>query len=134
MPQDDWPLLADFGLAKMEQSTKPNLTMPGQVLGTMAYAAPEQIQEGDIDARVDIYSLGIVLYELLTGKLPFAGETTFDFLMARLTDPPAPLLQVNPAAPPLLAPILDKALAQEPRDRYKPCTNFRARSRKRSAS
>jgi eukaryotic-like serine/threonine-protein kinase len=124
MPEDDWPLLADFGLAKMEQSTRPNLTMPGQVLGTMAYAAPEQIQEGDVDARVDIYSLGIVFYELLTGKLPFAGETTFDFLMARLTDPPAPLLQVNPAAPPLLAPILDQALAQEPKNRYQTMHEF----------
>ncbi|MBN1995783.1 MAG: protein kinase [Anaerolineae bacterium] len=124
MPAEDWPLLADFGLAKMEHSTRPNLTMPGQVLGTMAYAAPEQIQEGEIDTRVDIYSLGIVLYELLTGKLPFAGETTFDFLMARLTDPPAPLLKINPDAPPLFVPILDKALAQEPEDRYQTMIEF----------
>ncbi|MFC1976179.1 protein kinase [Chloroflexota bacterium] len=124
MPQDDWPLLADFGLAKMEQSTRPNLTMPGQVLGTMAYAAPEQIQEEAIDARVDIYSMGIVLYELLSGKLPFEGETTFDFLMARLTDPPAPLLEVNPDAPPILGSILDKALAQEPDDRYQTMEAF----------
>jgi serine/threonine protein kinase len=124
MPQDDWPLLADFGLAKMEHSTRPNLTMPGQVLGTMAYAAPEQIQEGEIDTRVDIYSLGIVLYELLTGKLPFEGETSFDFLMARLTDPPAPLLKINPKAPPLFGPILDKALAQESDDRYQTMTEF----------
>lgn len=124
MPQDDWPLLADFGLAKMEESTKPNLTMPGQVLGTMAYAAPEQIQEGEIDARVDIYSLGIVLYELLAGKLPFKGETPFDFLMARLTDPPLPLLEANPDVPPIFAPILDKALAQEADDRYQTMAEF----------
>ncbi|MBN1221290.1 MAG: protein kinase [Anaerolineae bacterium] len=124
MPEEDWPLLADFGLAKMEHSTRPNLTMPGQVLGTMAYAAPEQIQEGEIDSRVDIYSLGIVLYELLSGKLPFEGETTFDFLMARLTDPPAPLLEVNPEAPPVFEPILEKALAQEPDDRYQTMHEF----------
>ena len=124
MPQEDWPLLADFGLAKMEHSTRPNLTMPGQVLGTMAYAAPEQIQEGDIDARVDIYSLGIVLYELLTGRLPFDGETAFDFLMARLTDPPKSLLSVKPDAPPIFAKILDKALAQEPDDRYQTMEAF----------
>jgi len=124
MPQDDWPLLADFGLAKMEHSTRPNLTMPGQVLGTMAYAAPEQIQEEPIDARVDIYSLGIVLYELLSGKLPFAGETTFDFLMARLSDPPESLLKVNPEAPPVFEPILDKALAQNPADRYQTMQEF----------
>ncbi len=124
MPQDDWPLLADFGLAKMEHSTRPNLTMPGQVLGTMAYAAPEQIQEGEIDARVDIYSLAIVLYELLTGKLPFRGETAFDFLMARLTDPPMPLLEANPNVSPIFVPILNQALAQEPDDRYQRMDQF----------
>ncbi|RME74955.1 MAG: FHA domain-containing protein [Chloroflexi bacterium] len=124
MPQEDWPLLADFGLAKMEHSSRPNLTVPGQVLGTMAYAAPEQIQEGGIDARVDIYSLGIVLYELLTGRLPFEGETAFDFLMARLTDPPLPLLEANPNVPPVFVPILDKALAQHPDDRYQTMDEF----------
>jgi len=124
MPQDDWPLLADFGLAKMDHATRPNLTMPGQVLGTMAYAAPEQIQEGPIDAGVDIYSLGIVLYELLAGKLPFHGETAFDFLMARLSDPPVPLLTANPNAPPIFVPILDRALAQNPADRYQTMAEF----------
>ena len=125
LPQADWPLLADFGLAKVEQSTRPNLTMPGQVLGTMAYAAPEQIQqEGVVDARIDIYSLAIVLYELLAGKLPFEGETTFDFLMARLTGPPKPLLQANPNAPPIFVPILEKALAQDPANRYQTMVEF----------
>ncbi len=125
MTQDDWPLLADFGLAKMKNSSAPNLTMPGQVLGTMAYAAPEQIQESTvIDARADIYSLGIVLYELLTTKLPFQGQTTFDFLMARLTDPPIPLLTANPDAPPEFVPVIDKALAQEPADRYQSMNDF----------
>jgi serine/threonine protein kinase len=124
MPQDDWPLLADFGLAKMEHSTRPNLTMPGQVLGTMAYAAPEQIQEGDIDSRIDIYSLGIVLYELLTGKLPFEGETSFDFLMARIMEPPRPLLEANPDVSPIFGPIMENALAQEPADRYQTMDEF----------
>mgnify|MGYP001186192932 CR=1 FL=1 len=124
MPQDDWPLLADFGLAKMEHSTRPNLTMPGQVLGTMAYAAPEQIQEGEIDARIDIYSLGIVLYELLSGKLPFEGETSFDFLMARLTEPPRPILDANPDVSPVFVPILEKALAQNAKERYQTMDEF----------
>ncbi len=129
MPQDDWPLLADFGLAKMQHNTEkkqqPNLTMPGQVLGTMAYAAPEQIQqESNIDHRVDIYSLAIVLYELLTGQLPFLGETTFDFLMARITDPPVPVEQVNPDVPLIFSSILGQALASAPDDRYQAMEDF----------
>lgn len=125
MPQEDWPLLADFGLAKMQHAAAPNLTMPGQVLGTMAYAAPEQIQESVvIDARADIYSLGIVLYELLTNKLPFQGQTTFDFLMARLVDPPIPLLKANPNVSDVFVPIIDKALAQQPDDRYQSMEEF----------
>jgi serine/threonine protein kinase len=125
MPQDDWPLLADFGLAKMQHASAPNLTMPGQVLGTMAYAAPEQIQESIvIDARADIYSLGCVLYELLTSKLPFQGHTAFDFLMARLVDPPIPLLKANPDVPREFVPVIDKALAQNPEDRYQTMDAF----------
>ncbi|MBI1878220.1 MAG: protein kinase [Chloroflexi bacterium] len=118
MPAEDWPLLADFGLAKMLRSTVGDLTGAGQVVGTMAYAAPEQIESGKIDARADIYSLGVVLYELLTGKLPFEGNTSFDFLMARLTDPPRPLLEANPKTPAIFAPIIDRALAQDPDRRY----------------
>jgi serine/threonine protein kinase len=98
--------------------------MPGQVLGTMAYAAPEQIQEGDIDSRIDIYSLGIVLYELLTGKLPFEGETSFDFLMARIMEPPRALLEANPDVSPIFIPIINKALAQEPAERYQTMDEF----------
>jgi serine/threonine-protein kinase len=124
MPQDDWPLLADFGLAKMEHSSAPSLTMPGQVLGTMAYAAPEQLQDGHVDARIDIYSLAIVLYELLTGRLPFLGETPFDFLMARLVDPPVSILEANPQVSPVFASIMEKALAPNPDDRYPSMNDF----------
>lgn len=116
--EEDWPLLADFGLAKMLHSTGVALTGAGQVVGTMAYAPPEQIQGGKIDARADIYSLGVVLYELLTGKLPFSGKTTFDFLMARLTDSPLPILTANPGVPAVFEAIMNKALAQEPGERY----------------
>jgi serine/threonine-protein kinase len=124
LTDENWPLLADFGLAKVQQSNAPGLTMPGQVLGTMAYAAPEQIEEGAMDHRVDIYSLGVVLYEMITGKLPFEGETSFDFLMARLTDPPIPLLDANPNAPDVFVPLIDKALAQSPDGRYQSMDEF----------
>jgi serine/threonine protein kinase len=124
MAEEDWPLLADFGLAKILHSTRMVLTGPGQVVGTMAYAAPEQVQGDKVDARVDIYSLGIVLYELLTGQLPFRGVTQFDFMIARLTDRPIALLEANPDAPALLAPIIDKALAPNPNDRYQTMTEL----------
>jgi serine/threonine-protein kinase len=118
LPTPDWPLLADFGLVKMQRSTRAELTAPGQVMGTIAYAAPEQMQAGQIDTRADIYALGVVLYELLTGRLPFQEQTPFELLMARLSDPPIPLLQANPAVSPLFVPIIEKALAQHPDDRY----------------
>src|SRR6185295_14482234 len=105
MAAEDWVLLADFGLVKILGSSQDPVTGAGQVVGTMAYAAPEQIEGGKIDARVDIYSLGIVLYELLTSKLPFEAKTGFDLLVARLTDAPIPLLKANPNVPAIFEPI-----------------------------
>lgn len=118
LPSPDWPLLADFGLIKMQHPSLADLTKPGQALGTMGYAAPEQMRATQIDTRADIYALGIVLYELLTGRMPFQGETAFEILIARLTDPPIPLQQANPAVSPLFAPVIEKALAQDPNNRY----------------
>lgn len=118
MAADDWALLADFGLAKILGSTQAPLTGAGQVVGTMAYAAPEQIEGGKVDARADIYSLGIVLYELLTGKLPFEAKNGFDLLVARLTNAPMPLRTANPNMSAIFEPIINKALAQNPDNRY----------------
>lgn len=125
MIQDDWPVLAaDFGATKMEHSVS-NLTMPGPVLGTMTYtAAPEEIRGKEIDTRSNIYSLAIILYELLSGELPFEGQTVFDTVMARLTDPPHSIKEVNPDVPFILAPILDQALALNPKDRYQMMAEF----------
>jgi serine/threonine-protein kinase len=124
MAEENWPLLADFGLAKLLRSTVMVLTGPGQIVGTMAYAAPEQVQGDKVDARLDIYSLGIVLYELLTGKLPFLGETPFDFMIARLTDEPIPILEANPSLPIQFAPIMAKVLARNPNERYQTMVEF----------
>jgi len=125
MIQDDWPVLvADFGASKM-QRTVSNMTMPGPVMGTMTYAAaPEEIRGKEIDARSNIYSLAIILYELLAGELPFEGQTVFDTVMARLTEPPRAVQVVNPDVPFILAPILDKALALNPNDRYQMMAEF----------
>ena len=125
MIQDDWPLLAaDFGLTKMVHLAG-NLTTPDPVLETINYAAaPEEIWGQEIDARANVYSLGIILYELLSGELPFEGEASFDFIMARLTEPPRSIQEVNPNVPSILGPILDKALALNPNDRYQMMVRF----------
>ncbi|MCB0179909.1 MAG: serine/threonine protein kinase [Anaerolineae bacterium] len=116
---EDRPLLADFGLARRQYCLEADPSTPDELLGTMAYAAPEQIQAGKIDTRIDIYALGVVLYELLTGELPFLGETPSDFMMARLKTLPVPLLTANPHVPAIFAPILDKALAHQLDSRYR---------------
>ncbi|MCB9078867.1 MAG: serine/threonine protein kinase [Anaerolineaceae bacterium] len=121
---EDRPLLADFGLARQQYLLDSGLFAPDELLGTMAYAAPEQIQNSKIDARIDIYALGIVLYQLLTGELPFPGETPSDFIMARLKTLPVPLLTANPHVPAIFAPMLDKALAYQPDSRYRSMDEF----------
>ncbi len=126
LPQDNWPLLVfDLELARMVSRTSSDIKM-GQDLGEeLIYAAPEQIQESDsVDARADIYSLGLVLYQLLSGKLPYKGETSFDFLMARFTDFPLPLSEASPGVPSILGHILDTALAVSPNQRYQSMAEF----------
>ena len=87
----------------------------------------ERIQEGEVDARSDIYSLALVLYEMLTGRLPFEAKSTFDLLLARVTDPPLPITAANPALPDIFGPILDKGLARDPDQRYQSWASRRKR-------
>jgi serine/threonine protein kinase len=108
----------DFGIAKEWGGDSRKLTLAGQLVGTPAYMSPEQIRGERIDSRSDIYSLGIVIFELFTGHVPFRGDTPVVTLFLHLTDPP-PL--EGPAAaslPPALVPILRRALAKEVQDRY----------------
>ena len=111
--------MADFGLAKEQHSSEASLTGPNEFVGSMLYAAPEQIEGDKLDARSDIYALGVVLYELLTGRLPFQGQSLFDLMVARLKCPPIPLLEANPNVPAGFVPIIAKALAQQPAARYR---------------
>ncbi|MHC5003899.1 MAG: protein kinase domain-containing protein, partial [Planctomycetota bacterium] len=117
--------LSDFGLAKLMQDgseavtaarparTEP--TRPGIVLGTMAYMSPEQAQGRPLDARSDIFSFGVVLYEALTGRPPFSGASGLELLQNIMHAPPAPFEGDVPAA---LRFVIDKALEKEPADRY----------------
>jgi CHASE2 domain-containing sensor protein/tRNA A-37 threonylcarbamoyl transferase component Bud32 len=105
----------DFGIAKIPSST---LTQAGSVLGTPSYMSPEQIRGEDLDGRSDLFSLGCVLYELLTGVKPFRGET-LPALSHQITHVnPLPASQQNPQVPPTFDEVLGKALAKNPADRY----------------
>lgn len=117
MADRNWALLGDFGLAKMIGAST-RITQTGIGMGTPTYVAPEQAQGTGVDARSDIYSLGIVLFEMLTGQVPFTGDTSLVVLLKHLKDPPPPPRQINPDIPEPVERLLLKALAKDPRDRF----------------
>ncbi len=114
---DGRALLSDFGIAK--KAGKTTLTQKGTLLGTPAYMSPEQARgRRNLDGRSDIYSLGIVLYEMLTGDVPFHGDDPTVILRAILDDAPPPPSWLNPSIPPALERIVLRALAKQPEQRY----------------
>src|SRR5258708_7419776 len=119
----------DFGLAKLTQASAPTVdtqaatkpliqTEPGRVMGTVAYMSPEQVRGLDLDARTDVWSLGVVLYEMLTGQAPFAGETSSHIGVSILEREPAPITRYAPHAPADFQRIVRKALAKDRDERY----------------
>src|SRR5215467_2460282 len=132
--EDGQVKILDFGLAKLlderiERSKdidRTHLTEVGVPYGTATYAAPEQAQGLSVDVRADIFSTGVLLYEMLTGKWPFEGKTVIDVRYAVLHDTPQPLAEARPnPAPPRPQEILDRALAKNPNDRYQRITELR---------
>src|SRR6059036_632765 len=124
----------DFGLAKLLDETEAQtsgihqteLTEIGVPYGTATYAAPEQARGDRVDARADIFSTGVLLYEMLTGTWPFQGKTSVDVRHAVLHEDPVPLDQARPGpTPPRLQAILDRALAKNPKDRYQKAESLR---------
>lgn len=108
--------LADFGIAKITESTV-NLTGTG-IVGTPAYMAPEMGSEGIVAPSVDVYALGITLYQMLTGKCPYSGETPLSVLMAHVTSPIPDVRSERPDLPDGVARVLERAMAKKPQDRY----------------
>ncbi len=106
----------DFGLAKLKGSLK--LTRTSSTVGTLAYMAPEQIQGGEADVRSDIFSFGVVLFEMLTGKLPFRGEHEAAIMYSIVNEEPQPIEQSNKNVPSGLTQILKRALEKNPDARY----------------
>jgi len=114
-------LLTDFGLVKIVtegQNANSRLTGVGVPLGTPDYMAPEQAMGGEIDARADLYSLGVILYQMVTGTVPFKGDLPMQVAMQHTYMPPAPPRSLRPDLPPSAEQVLLRALAKRPDDRY----------------
>ncbi len=126
----------DFGLAKALDANAsrataetaalaPDTTGEGRILGTVAYMSPEQAEGRTVDTRSDIFSLGVLFYEMAVGERPFKGDTSLSVLSAILRDNPRPLLEVNPTLPRELARVVRRCLAKDPDDRYQSAADLR---------
>jgi eukaryotic-like serine/threonine-protein kinase len=123
--EEGQPLVSDFGIAKILDSERgQTLTTPGVGVGTPEYMAPEQVQGKGMDQRVDIYSLGIVFYELVTGKVPFEADTPFAVAAMHLHEPLPSPRQFVPGLPVEVERVLLRALARQPVDRYPDMAEF----------
>jgi serine/threonine-protein kinase len=126
----DFPKVLDFGLAKVtERQMRPGsmiLTQEGMVFGTPEFMSPEQARGEPLDARSDIYSLGTILYELITGKLPFDAKQPMDYINMHINEPPIPLAERVPGKefPPGIQEVISKALEKDRETRYATAAEF----------
>ena len=116
------PILMDFGVAKMLGETQH--TMTGAVIGTALYMSPEQARGEHPDERTDIYSLGVVLFEMITGRPPFDGDSAVAIMMKHVNEPVPDIREVSGDIPDELVAIVEKALAKDPADRYQTATEM----------
>ncbi|HXV44166.1 MAG TPA: serine/threonine-protein kinase, partial [Anaerolineae bacterium] len=110
------PVLMDFGVAKM--LGEGHLTATGTIVGTARYMSPEQASGEHPDKRTDIYSLGVILYEMTTGRPPFDGDSDIAILMKHVSQPVPDIRQIQSSVPDLLVAVIEKALAKNPAERY----------------
>jgi serine/threonine-protein kinase len=117
--------VTDFGIARAV-GAKEGLTQTGTVMGTATYFSPEQAQGYPVDARTDVYSLGVVLYEMVTGRPPFSGDNPLAIAYKHVREDPVPPTQVNRAVPPSLEAIILQAMAKDPNHRYESADEMRS--------
>ncbi|MFZ3324294.1 MAG: serine/threonine-protein kinase [Usitatibacter sp.] len=120
-PESDTAKVTDFGIARITDSSK---TKTGMVLGTPSYMSPEQLAGKKIDGRSDLFSLGVTLYQMLSGRLPFEGESMTQLMFAIANNPHPPIREMNPALPEWIDAIIDKALAKDFEKRYQTGAEF----------
>src|SRR5438093_3284620 len=125
--------VTDFGIAKVAYAHG-DLTTTGAMLGTVRYVSPEQVEGGEVDGRSDLYSAGVVLYEMLTGRPPFAAQTDVATAMMRLTSDPLPPRAIRPGVPRRLEAVVTKAMARRPEDRFLSAAAMRAALERHAAS
>ena len=121
----DHVYLSDFGISKAAHATS-SLTLTGQVLGTLNYLAPEQVEGRTVDGRADGYALACAAFEMLAGSPPFRRDENLAVMWAQVSAPPPPLTQHRPDLPPAADRVMAKALAKSPADRYQTCLAFAA--------
>jgi eukaryotic-like serine/threonine-protein kinase len=119
----------DFGLARFVTPGATEITATGEVLGTPAYMAPEQARGAALDHRADLWSLGVTLYRMATGRLPFTGADAMALLFALASEAPLPVAQLNPHLPPALAALIDQLLEKDPNERPQTAGEVAARVR-----
>jgi Tol biopolymer transport system component len=133
--KDDRLKVLDFGLAKLREDvlaghetvgpTQPPITGQGQIVGTVSYMSPEQASATTVDNRTDLFSFGVILYEVATGERPFRGDGSVSTLAAVLKDTPKPLAEIRPELPRELSRIVRRALAKDPEQRYQSAKDLR---------
>jgi tRNA A-37 threonylcarbamoyl transferase component Bud32/CheY-like chemotaxis protein len=121
--------LTDFGLTKSSGATKSALTQAGELVGTIHYVAPEQIEGGQVDARTDVYSLACLLFHCLTGDVPFVRDTDVAVIYAHLSETPPKLTDVRPELPVGLDAVIAKALDKNPERRFQSCSDLMSAAR-----
>jgi serine/threonine-protein kinase len=120
--RDGQAKVADFGIARAGNTSE--MTQTGAIVGTMQYLSPEQAEGHPVDRRADLYSVGIVLYELLTGRVPFDGEAPIAIAIKQINELPVPPGQLRPGIPPALEAVVLRALEKDPAQRYQSAEEF----------